>query len=414
MNRSWRAQGRVAWAWRGFCFMALACFLTGCSDSPPSSGETAAGSQAYPNLGTVPTKAPATSSQAQRQQIAQGLVADQQNAAYSKDPLTAQPSSGGVAPPQPANGASAGASAATPAAPAVAEPAAPQPQSQPQPQPQPQPQSETQPQTQPQPQAQVAETQPSAPLASIPAPEATSPQGTEAVASAEAPAGESTAQPSASQPTTETTPLAPPPSTASAPAAAEAPAAAAPAAEMPGAAMPAAPMPAAPALPAVAPLPSSTGSVLIDQGQLAALGPAGAPAMQVGGAPLPYAGGASAVGTGQPIAVIFFADASAALSGRDLSVLHDVLLVQQQQGGRLRIVGHASERTATVDYSRHQSVNNALSLARANAVSRALIRMGAPQGTISLSAVGAQAPIFYEFMPTGEAGNRRVEIFLDR
>jgi hypothetical protein len=33
---------------------------------------------------------------------------------------------------------------------------------------------------------------------------------------------------------------------------------------------------------------------------------------------------------------------------------------------------------------------------------------------VAISAVGGQGPIFYEFMPTGEAGNRRVEIFLDR
>ena len=40
--------------------------------------------------------------------------------------------------------------------------------------------------------------------------------------------------------------------------------------------------------------------------------------------------------------------------------------------------------------------------------------MGVPQGSIGVAAEGSQAPVFYEFMPTGEAANRRVEIYLDR
>ncbi len=62
----------------------------------------------------------------------------------------------------------------------------------------------------------------------------------------------------------------------------------------------------------------------------------------------------------------------------------------------------------------HQAINNNLSLKRASAVGGALLQMGVPGADVAISAVGGQAPIFYEFMPTGEAGNRRVEIFLDR
>jgi outer membrane protein OmpA-like peptidoglycan-associated protein len=95
-------------------------------------------------------------------------------------------------------------------------------------------------------------------------------------------------------------------------------------------------------------------------------------------------------------------------------VLHDVYLLQQQQGGRLRIVGHASQRTAALDPARHDQVNYKLSATRANAVARALIGMGVPDGAISIVAEGSRAPVFYEFMPTGEAGNRRVDVYLDR
>jgi flagellar motor protein MotB len=67
-----------------------------------------------------------------------------------------------------------------------------------------------------------------------------------------------------------------------------------------------------------------------------------------------------------------------------------------------------------MSYGDHDAINQKLSMARASSVARALIGFGAPQGTISVSAVGSQQPVYPEFMPTGEAGNRRVEVFLYR
>jgi len=66
-----------------------------------------------------------------------------------------------------------------------------------------------------------------------------------------------------------------------------------------------------------------------------------------------------------------------------------------------------------MDYQQHQTVNDNISMKRASAVGGALLQMGAPSNLVAISAVGDQQPVFYEFMPTGEAGNRRVEIFLD-
>jgi outer membrane protein OmpA-like peptidoglycan-associated protein len=174
------------------------------------------------------------------------------------------------------------------------------------------------------------------------------------------------------------------------------------------------PQPVAPPAPAVAatplapppnPIPPAPagGTMTADQGTVIA------DTNQPGGAP------AGATQTpGQPIALIFFADASAGLSNRDKNVLHDVYLLQQQQGGRLRIVGHASQRTAALDPARDDQANYKLSAARANEVAHALRGMGVPDGAISIVAEGSQAPAFYEFTPTGEAGNRRVDIYLDR
>lgn len=117
---------------------------------------------------------------------------------------------------------------------------------------------------------------------------------------------------------------------------------------------------------------------------------------------------------GQPVAVIYFNDASSAVSDRGQWVLRNVSMLQQQLGGRLRVVGNASLHTVPMDPQRHDQVNYRMSQARANSVAQALIAMGVPQGSIGVAAQGSQAPIFYEFMPTGEAANRRVDIYLDR
>ena len=156
-------------------------------------------------------------------------------------------------------------------------------------------------------------------------------------------------------------------------------------------------------------MPPAPAPVIQDQAKLASILGAGAATLPPG-----QAGAPAAAVQQPPIAVIFFRDGSAGLSSRDYSVLHDVMLLQQQQGGRLRVVGHASERTETTDYATHQAINDNLSLKRASAVGGALLQMGVPGSAVAISAVGGQGPIFYEFMPTGEAGNRRVEIFLDR
>jgi flagellar motor protein MotB len=372
MSRSWHLSQAGRAPQRGFLALGLAGFLAGCSifggDSATSQPTSTA--QSYPNLGTVPQAAPATSSSAERQQITSGLVADQQNAAYSDQPLTAQSEQQGSAPPAPVT-------TITPPTTVTADTSGSQNQA-------PTASADTQAPatTMAQPAASTAATSSSVPAAGSAAP---------------APAPTQPELPAAPQPTAGITPLAPPPN------------------PLPPA------MPAPQMASASPPLPVS-----VDQAQLG-----GAPAReQLYPAPYapfygPAAGAAPAYGTayststalppsGSPIAVIFFEDASSSVSNRAMGVLKDVALIQQQQGGQIRLIGHASERTAAVSYGQHEAINQRLSIARANAVARALIGFGAPQGTISVSAVGAQQPVYYEFMPTGEAGNRRVEVYLDR
>jgi flagellar motor protein MotB len=375
MNGTWRAQGFIAWAGRGLCLVGLASILGSCAlwndmFSSPSPGEKVAASQEAPNLGTVPTKAPTVTPADQRQQITQGLVADQQNAAYSGQQLTAQPSGGSTppAPAQPPPTASEASTSTGATAPASSEP------------------TTAASATPPAPASSGGATMGSAPVeqSTLPPPPATSTQ--------------MAAAPTASAPV----------QTAAAPAAqpAAVPQPASPYYSLP---VSGAPPPIAPAQVAAAPVPSSATPIIQDQARLQSLlstvqGPyAGVPGTQ-----------SAAVDNARPIAVIFFRDGSAALNDRDLGVLHDVVLLQEQQGGQLRVVGHASEHSATMDYAQHQAVNDELSMKRATAVGGTLLRMGAPSNLVAISAVGDQQPVFYEFMPTGEAGNRRVEIFLYR
>lgn len=118
-------------------------------------------------------------------------------------------------------------------------------------------------------------------------------------------------------------------------------------------------------------------------------------------------------GPGQLAAIIFFSHGSSDLDVRDRSVLRDVAALQQQRGGSLRVVGHASSRTRNATPDEHQLANFEMSLTRANAVLEELLRLGVPSEAARAEAVGDAEPVYHEFMPSGEAGNRRVEIFLE-
>jgi len=87
--------------------------------------------------------------------------------------------------------------------------------------------------------------------------------------------------------------------------------------------------------------------------------------------------------------------------------------LQRESGGRpLVVVGHASSRTRDMNPSKHRNVNLRLSQNRANKVARALRRLGIPGQAVQIQAVGDAQPVYYEVMPSGEAGNRRADIYM--
>jgi outer membrane protein OmpA-like peptidoglycan-associated protein len=111
------------------------------------------------------------------------------------------------------------------------------------------------------------------------------------------------------------------------------------------------------------------------------------------------------------VATIQFGLGSSELSSRDHQVINAVAAAYRN-GGRLLVVGHASGRTGQMPKNRHKLVNFNVSFDRANAVAQALIRVGVPPERVSVEAVSDDQPIYSESMPTGEAGNRRAEIYV--
>ena len=117
-------------------------------------------------------------------------------------------------------------------------------------------------------------------------------------------------------------------------------------------------------------------------------------------------------GTAVKVATILFDNGSSKLKARDKRILDAVVRLQRKKGGRIRIVGHASSRTRNLSPVKHKMANFKVSVDRADRIAGELIRLGAKKKDIHIAAVSDSEPIYYEFMPSGEAGNRRTEVYL--
>ena len=120
---------------------------------------------------------------------------------------------------------------------------------------------------------------------------------------------------------------------------------------------------------------------------------------------LPATGGAN-------VATIYFGVGSAGLDANDRKILRNVMRLHQQRGGRLHVVGHASSRTRDMPAAQHQQVNASVSAKRADSIARELARLGVKRENIVVTARADMDPQYYEIMPSGEAGNRRAEVFI--
>ncbi|MGH6946269.1 MAG: OmpA family protein [Kiloniellales bacterium] len=115
----------------------------------------------------------------------------------------------------------------------------------------------------------------------------------------------------------------------------------------------------------------------------------------------------------QLIGVIYFGHGSSSLNAHDRDVLVDIAAIRRERGGTLRVIGHASAATGPVSEVDHSLANFETSQKRANVVAAELIRIGVPEGRVEAEARSDTQPVYHELMPTGEAANRRTEIFLE-
>ena len=115
-----------------------------------------------------------------------------------------------------------------------------------------------------------------------------------------------------------------------------------------------------------------------------------------------------------PTAVIYFPGDGTSLSTAARAEVRSAAAAFKANGGQgtIRVVGHASSRTANMPVEKHLETIFDKSQARANAVAQELIHEGVPASRVLIDAVGDSQPVYYESMPQGEEGNRRAEIFV--
>jgi flagellar motor protein MotB len=110
--------------------------------------------------------------------------------------------------------------------------------------------------------------------------------------------------------------------------------------------------------------------------------------------------------------LVMFGHDSATLSSAARTQIKVIADAHKANGGTIRVVGHASQRTKEMAFDVHLRVNFRVSANRAGAVAVELMRLGVDPAALIIDAVGDAQPMYLEAMPSGEAKNRRVEIFV--
>jgi outer membrane protein OmpA-like peptidoglycan-associated protein len=112
--------------------------------------------------------------------------------------------------------------------------------------------------------------------------------------------------------------------------------------------------------------------------------------------------------------LIFFDNGSSRLKPKGKDVLRAVAALQRERGGVLRLIGHASGAlSGAVDPAEGAAINRRVAQRRAESTAAELRRLGLASDQIEIGSEGSQAPAYDEATSLGEAGNRRVEIYLE-
>ncbi len=113
------------------------------------------------------------------------------------------------------------------------------------------------------------------------------------------------------------------------------------------------------------------------------------------------------------VATINFRSGSYMVDGKGLNKIKKVAKIANERNARIKIIGHASERTRDMPIAEHKIVNFMISDKRAHSVANIFIdKHNFPSDKLITEAVSDAKPLFKEIMPAGTKANQRTEIFL--
>lgn len=113
------------------------------------------------------------------------------------------------------------------------------------------------------------------------------------------------------------------------------------------------------------------------------------------------------------IAVIYYVYGSKRLSDNDRGVLAQVAEQQRATGAVVRVVGHASTPANSDDPVEAKIANFSIALDRARIVATELTKLGVPANRIHVGSASDDQPAYSNSTASGEAANRRTDIYLD-
>ena len=114
------------------------------------------------------------------------------------------------------------------------------------------------------------------------------------------------------------------------------------------------------------------------------------------------------------VATITFSSGSSNVNIDGLKKIKKIAKIAKERNAKIKIIGHASERTKDMPIAKHKIVNFVISDKRANSevVEVFIKKYKFPSKRLITQGVSDSKPLFKEIMPAGTKANQRTEIFL--
>ena len=113
------------------------------------------------------------------------------------------------------------------------------------------------------------------------------------------------------------------------------------------------------------------------------------------------------------VATINFSSGSSSVNNAGLKKIKKIAKIAKERNAKIKVIGHASERTKDMPIAEHKLVNFIISDKRANSVAEIFIKKyNFPSDKLITQGVSDSKPLFKEIMPAGTTANQGTEIFL--